>query len=196
MYGKLLFESLKKMKDLANRTYGQKGTGGSKFVRRIAVLTLGAVAILAIVKLFFSAGSVISGQSVVLRDAPTGLKPVEADSDITPSDEGVTLTSQSAKLVAVGDVAASGTAKRTFGAGTYSLDIDTNLPDPKGNNYGVWLYDGAEVLLVDYLRGSGNSWGYELKDKDKYSGFDQIWITLEITKNDTKPEKHILEGSW
>ena len=185
------------MRDLANQSYGQKGTKvDSKFLRRVLFLTFGVIAVLIIGKLFFSAGSVISGQSAVLRDAPTGLKPGEADSGTSVSDEGVTLTSQTAKLVNVAGSGGSGTAKRTFGAGTYSLDIDANLPDPEGNNYGVWLTDGAEVLLVDYLRGSGNSWGYELKDKDKYSGFDQIWITLEITKNDTKPEKHILEGSW
>ena len=185
------------MRDLANQSYGQKGAKtDSKFLRRVLFLTFGVIAVLIIGKLFFSAGSVISGQSVVLRDAPTGLKPVEADSGTSVSDEGVTLTSQTAKLVNVAGSGGSGTAKRTFGAGTYSLDIDANLPDPEGNNYGVWLYDSSEVLLVDYLRGSGNSWGYELKDKDKYSGFDQIWITLEITKNDTKPEKHILEGSW
>ena len=185
------------MKDLANQSYGQKGAKiDSKFLRRVLVLTFGVIAVLTGGKLFFSAGNVISGQSVVLRDAPTGLKPVEADSDTSVSDVGVTLTSQTAKLIDVAGGGGSGTAKRTFGAGTYSLNIDTNLPDPKGNNYGVWLSDGSEVLLVDYLRGSGNSWGYDLKDKDKYSGFDQIWITLEITKNDTKPEKHILEGSW
>ena len=185
------------MRDLANQSYGQKGAKiDSKFLRRVLVLTFGVIAVLVIGKLFFSASSVISGQSVILRDAPTGLKPVEADSDTSVSDGGVTLTSQTARLANVAEGGGSGTAKRTFGANTYSLDVDTNLPDPKGNNYGVWLTDGAEVLLVDYLRGSGNSWGYELKDKDKYSGFDQIWITLEITKNDTKPEKHILEGSW
>ena len=185
------------MRDLANQSYGQKGAKvDSKFLRRVLFLTFATIAILVIGKLFFSAGSVISGQSVVLRDAPTGLKPVEADSDTSVSDEGVILTSQTARLVNVAGSGGSGTAKRTFGAGTYSLDIDTNLPDPKGNSYGVWLTDGAEVLLVDYLRGSGNSWGYDLRDKDKYSSFDQIWITLEITKNDTKPEKHILEGSW
>ena len=185
------------MKDLANQSYGQKGAKiDSKFLRRVLVLTFGVIAVLVIGKLFFSASSVISGQSVILRDAPTGLKPVEADSDTSVSDRGVTLTSQTARLANVAEGGGSGTAKRTFGANTYSLDVDTNLPDPKGNNYGVWLSDGAEVLLVDYLRGSGSSWGYELKDKDKYSGFDQIWITLEITKNDTKPEKHILEGSW
>ena len=185
------------MRDLANQSYSQKGSKTDpKFLRRVLVLTFGVIAVLVIGKLFFSAGSVISGQSVVLRDAPTGLKPVEADSDNSVSDKGVTLTSQTARLVNVAEGGGSGTAKRTFGANTYSLDVDTNLPDPKGNNYGVWLTDGAEVLLVDYLRGSGSSWGYELKDKDKYSGFDQIWITLGITKNDTKPEKHILEGSW
>ena len=184
------------MRDLANQSYGQNKSTDSKFLRRVLFLIFGAIAILVVGKLFFSAGSVISGQSVVLRDAPTGLKPVEADTDSSVSDEGVTLASQTAKLVNVTGGGGSGTAKRTFGAGTYSLDIDANLPDPEGNNYGVWLTGGAEVLLVDYLRGSGNSWGYELKDKDKYSGFDQIWITLEITKNDTKPEKHILEGSW
>ena len=184
------------MRDLANQSYGQNKSTDSKFLRRVLFLIFGAIAILVVGKLFFSAGRVISGQSVVLRDAPTGLKPVEADTDSSVSDKGVSLTSQTAKLVNVAEGGASGTAKRTFGANTYSLDVDTNLPDPKGNNYGVWLTDGAEVLLVDYLRGSGNSWGYQLKDKDKYSGFDQIWITLEITKNDTKPEKHILEGSW
>ena len=185
------------MRDLANQSYGQKGAKiDSKFLRRVLVLTFGVIAVLVIGKLFFSASSVISGQSVILRDAPTGLKPVEADSDTSVSAEGVTLTSQTARLANVAEGGGSGTAKRTFGANTYSLDVDTNLPDPKGNNYGVWLSDGTEVLLVDYLRGSGSSWGYELKDKDKYSGFDQIWITLEITKNDTKPEKHILEGNW
>ena len=184
------------MRDLANQSYGQKNAVDGKFLRKVLLLTFAVITILTVGKLFFSAGGVISGQSVVLRDAPTGLKPVEADSDSSVSAEGVTLTLQTARLADVSGGGGSGIAKRTFGAGTYSLDIDTNLPDPKGNNYGVWLSDGAEVLLVDYLRGSGNSWGYELKDKDQYSGFDQIWITLEITKNDTKPEKHILEGNW
>ena len=148
------------MRDLANQSYGQKGTKvDSKFLRRVLFLTFAAIAILVIGKLFFSASSVISGQSVILRDAPTGLKPVEADSDTSVSAEGVTLTSQTARLANVAEGGGSGTAKRTFGANTYSLDVDTNLPDPKGNNYGVWLTDGAEVLLVDYLRGSGSSWG-------------------------------------
>ena len=119
------------MRDLANQSYGQKGARiDSKFLRRALFLTFATIAILVIGKLFFSAGSVISGQSVVLRDAPTGLKPVEADSDTSVSDEGVTLTAQTARLVNVAGSGGSGTAKRTFGAGTYSLDIDTNLPDP------------------------------------------------------------------
>src|SRR3989344_4943706 len=118
------------MRDLANQSYGQNKSTDSKFLRRVLFLIFGAIAILVVVKLFFSAGSVISGQSVVLRDAPTGLKPVEADTDSSVSDKGVSLTSQTAKLVNVAGGGGSGTAKRTFGAGTYSLDIDANLPDP------------------------------------------------------------------
>src|SRR3990172_1377370 len=129
------------MRDLANQSYSQKGTKvDSKFLRRVLFLTIGAIAVLTVGKLFFSAGSVISGQSVVLRDAPTGLKPVEADSDSSVSAEGVTLTSQTARLVNIAEGGGSGTAKRTFGAGTYSLDIDANLLDPEANNYVVLLF--------------------------------------------------------
>src|SRR3989344_5922632 len=67
------------MRDLANQSYSQKGAKADpKFLRRVLFLTIGAIAVLTVGKLFFSAGSVISGQSVVLRDAPTGLKPDQA----------------------------------------------------------------------------------------------------------------------
>src|SRR3972149_11073850 len=99
------------MRDLANQSYGQKGAKiDSKFLRRIVVLTFGVIAILLIGRLFFSAGSVISGQSVILRDAPTGLEPVEADSDTSVSAQGVILTSQTARLVNVAEGGGSGTA--------------------------------------------------------------------------------------
>jgi len=35
----------------------------------------------------------------------------------------------------------------------------------------------------------------EFESKNDYTSFNQVWVTLEKV-NDTKPEKHILEGSF
>ncbi|MCR4324296.1 MAG: hypothetical protein NUV69_01265 [Candidatus Curtissbacteria bacterium] len=137
------------------------------------------------------------GSAVVLREAPRGLTPVGGSSELSGVAEGgVELTKQTATLQDVeygGE--ARGSATRSFGGGTYILTVSATLPDPTNNLYQVWLANGSQALPIDYMSGSKNSWSLSLRDTDKYSNYREIWITREITK-DSKPELHVLEGSF
>ena len=91
---------------------------------------------------------------------------------------------------------ATATASRKFGDGSYNLTVNATLPDPVGNVYQVWIVGGDESHLAGDMQGSGKSWSLSFNDVDDYSNLDGIWISREITKQDNKPEKHILEGSF
>lgn len=135
------------------------------------------------------------GASVILRDAPYGLKPVDLDESALVGG-GVNLTTQTTRLVDVkygGEAVARAT--RSFGGGLYILSVDAILPDPVNTNYQVWLVSGDSVLPIDYMRGAKTSWSLSLRDRDKYSSYRGIWITLERSKDD-KPEEHVMEGSF
>ena len=137
----------------------------------------------------------VGGTSVVLREAPRGLKPVEVENGGV-TDGGVDLAINRATLR---DVKYGGTARasatRSYGGGIYILSVDATLPDPVNTQYQVWLVGSGAVLPIDYMRGSKTSWSLSLRDTDKYSKYSGIWITLERTK-DEKPEEHVMEGSF
>ncbi|MBI4037565.1 hypothetical protein HY382_00795 [Candidatus Curtissbacteria bacterium] len=159
----------------------------------LLIFVLIAVFYVAKDKLSFVAGS---SSSVKLAEAPRGLTPVKVSIDGV-SGEGVDLKPQKITLRRVkGDIAlASATASRAFGGGIYVLDVSANISDPVGQQYAVWLVGANGPVLIDYLKGSKTSWSLGVRTSDKYSSYDDIWITLERVK-DQKPEEHILEGSF
>ena len=134
--------------------------------------------------------------SVILKDASTGLVPVAVDGTNAKVTGGVDLATQTATLVDVkyqGE--AKATAPRSFGGGVYNLTVTATLPDPKTTQYAVWLIKDAKLLLINYMTGAKTSWNLVLRDSDKYSQYDGIWITLERLK-DELPEEHVMEGSF
>lgn len=153
------------------------------------------VGIVIVINSKFSFGSG-SGSTVMLREAPRGLEPVGVERTTSVIDGGVELASQSATLTDVKySGQASATAKRSFASGVYILNVEATLPDPKNTNYQVWLVGGGKIVPIDYMRGSKTKWSLSLRDINKYSEYDGIWITLERSKDDL-PEEHVLEGSF
>lgn len=183
------------MRDLSNMPVG---TNPVRRGRRVARLIFFLALILGV---FYLARSQFSpsgagGGDIILREAPRGLTPVAGGKLVDVAEGGVSLVTGSATLV---DVKYGGEAKavatRSFGGGIYKLTVAATLPDPKNVNYQVWLVSPESVLPIDYMRGLGTSWSLSLRDKDKYSGYDGIWITLERSK-DELPEEHVMEGSF
>lgn len=184
------------MRDLSRTSGGYNTHPGAnaklvKLFILVVVLATGGF----LVKNFVFSGS-SGGSSVILREAPRGLTPVaQGDSQVT-TEGGVALTTQTALMRDVkhgGE--ATATVARSFGGGIYTLSVDATLPDPKNVNYQVWLVGGGDVVPIDYMRGSKTSWSLTLRDSDKYSQYDGVWITLERTK-DNKVEEHVMEGSF
>lgn len=183
------------MRDLANQNFpSSKKSSPSKFLRLIIliVIVFGAFYFVKS-KINFSGNG---GSAVVLQDLPRNLLPIPLDNTMSVTDKGVDLVTQSALLKDVKyDGEYTGSAKRSYGGGTYILSVDATLPDPKGNSYGVWLVGDDDIILVDYMGGSKTSWSLRLRDTDKYSKYSGIWVTLERTR-DNKSEEHVLEGSF
>ena len=185
------------MRDLANLEF----TSPRKKIKKVnipvkfigfASLVLGIIFILK----FTGIGGVI-GSSSEIRDAPRGLIPVEVSS-AGVADKGVNLTTQKAVL---SDVKyggrAKGTATRSFGGGSYILSVEVTIPDSTGASWEVWLVDDSgSQREVDFMNCTKTSCSYILRDSDKYSNYNQIWITRELTKEDGAPEQHVLEGEW
>lgn len=181
------------MRDLAQTS--PYPTRPSNRVVRLVVL----IVFLAVVGYFvlnFVFGGAGSGSAVMLREAPRGLLPVEVGESQITTEEGVALTTRTALMR---DVKYGGEAtaqvQRSFGGGIYILTVDATLPDPKNVSYQVWLVGDEEVLPIDYMRGAGTSWSLSLRDTDRYSQYDGIWITLERGKDDI-PEEHVMEGTF
>lgn len=183
------------MRDLADQNFSTAKKSSTPRSFRLIVLAF------IIAGVIFFTGSrlnltVTGGSDIVLNDAGRNLLPVAVDDGQSVSSQGVDLVTQTAALKDVkygGD--ASGTASRSFGGGTYILSVNATLPDPKNTNYQVWLTDGTNVIPIDYMSGSKTSWSLRLRSTDKYSKYDEIWVTLERTK-DAKPEERVLEGSF
>lgn len=189
------------MKDLAGQDFSKKSTVTIPrgFVKLAGVVVL-VLAVLLFVKSHSggSSGTSSSNSAVVLSEAPRGLTPVSVG-DSNLSAKGVDLKTQNATMTVVRrevrEVSGSAKATRSYGGGIFNLTVTANLPDPKTAYYQVWLTDGTKLVPIDFMRGSGSSWSLDLSDTNKYSQLDQIWITLERSK-DNKPEEHIVEGSF
>ncbi len=161
---------------------------------KVAVVVILVLGLLFIIKQKISSGSFIGDGSSGLSDAPHGLTPVSVSG---VADGGVNLSSDSAtfKDVKYGGKA-SASATRTYGAGSFSLTVNATLPNPQGDKYQVWLVSGGQVRDAGFMSGSGGSWSLVFNDSNKYSAYNTIWITREITTEDEKPEQHVLEGSF
>ncbi len=188
------------MRDLAGQSYQRKSSSKIAIPRsavRVVLLLVAILAILMIVRRVIGGGGIIGGSSIVLRDAPKGLTPVEVPGQNMAIDDGaVDLSIQRATFTNVSGENATATATRKFGDGSYNLSVNATLPDPNGNVYQVWIVGGDAPHLAGDMQGSGKSWSLSFNDVDDYSNLDGIWISREITKQDNKPEKHILEGSF
>jgi hypothetical protein len=163
----------------------------------IAVIVIAIVGILYFIAAKINVGGIGGSSSgVTLQDAPKNLTPVKVDGAPVDVGGGVTLSSDSATFKNVSDGSATATATRVYGNGSYSLTVLATLPDPAGSKYQVWLVGGGQTLNAGFMDGAKTSWSLTLRDKDKYSTLSEIWITREITTEDGKPERHILEGSF
>ena len=183
------------MRDLAQQNFSGKSYTRSTIFRVLAIIVVVA-GLIFILKSKFG-GSASGNLSVILQNAPNGLKPVNfSGSDVAKS--GIDLKGSSVTFRNVSGDSASATASRTFGDGSFSLSVTATLSDPKGGDkYQVWLVGANGVFDAGLMEGSKNTWSLVFRDKDKYSSaYNQIWITREITTNDNRPEKHILEGSF
>ncbi len=155
------------------------------------------VILIVVLKSVLSIGGGSSNSAVVLREAPHGLKPVDVGSSVTStSQSGTNMRTQTISLKDVkygGD--ATATATRSYGGGLFILTVNATLPDPKNTYYQVWLVGSNGPVPIDFMQGSGTSWSLTLRDQDKFSQNDGIWITLQRAK-DNKVEEHVMEGSF
>lgn len=185
------------MRDLARKKFTVGSSSKLKLSMRVIFVILLVFATVFIAKNFLSV-SIPGTGSVTLNDAPKGLTPVNVGNADKVAKGGVDLKSQTVKLTQgkVG-AGASGQATRSFGGGSYGLSVEATIPNIKGFLVEVWLVDSSgNTREVDFMSCTGSSCSYSLKDTDKYSKYSTIWITKEITKEDEKPEEHILEGTW
>ena len=190
--GKLLLT----MRDLGQQKFSDFARPSkTKTIFRILILLIIVGAILYFAKSRLNFGQIGAG-SVILREAPRGLKPVTIDQTANVAEGGVQLSTQQAAFedVRYGGQAKA-TASRSFGGDLYILSVNATLPDPNNTYYEVWLTGNSKVIPIDFMTGSKTSWSLRLRSNDKYSQYDGILITLERTK-DELPEEHILEGSF
>jgi len=99
-------------------------------------------------------------------------------------------------------LAASAIATRKFDAGTFTLTVLADLPEPdQGTFYEGWLVRGSEgdsdfnVISIGRLRIAKGGYLLEFQSSIDYSEHSNVIITQEKVA-DNVPEKHILEGSF
>lgn len=183
------------MRDLSNSFSSKKNAKGSRLIR---ILLLFAVfgAVIFFLKNFSLGDVLVGGSDVVLKDAGFGLNPVSTGKT-TAASGGVSLATQTINLTDIkygGE--AKATAKRSYGAGIYKLDVSATLPDPKNVAYEVWLTGADGPVPIDVMRGAKNSWSLSLSDSDKFSKYTGVLISLERNKADSIVEERVMEGSF
>jgi len=96
----------------------------------------------------------------------------------------------------------SGIATRKYAAGRFDHMVLADLPDPAaGTFYEGWLVRGKQgdanfaFISTGRMRVAKGGYLLEFESGKDYSEYKGVVITLEKV-NDTKPETHILEGSF
>ncbi|KKR77927.1 MAG: hypothetical protein UU23_C0007G0005 [Candidatus Curtissbacteria bacterium GW2011_GWA1_40_9] len=186
------------MRDLARQNLRTRSRSEKNYPR---ALRLGIVVALIVgVVLFVNSGvglPIVGGSDVMLRDAQHGLIPVEVSDGPIGVEGGIDLISNKATFRNVGNIKASASAERVYGAGSFTMTVNATFSGEKGHRYQVWFTDGSAQADAGFMEGSGNSWTLVFRDKDKgYSDMDGIWITDELTTEDNRAEKHLLEGTF
>lgn len=182
------------MRDLAQQSFS-KSSEKSKLLK-VVIIALLIVGVVFFLNSKLSSGTTSTSGAVVLKDAPKGLTPVSLTDNLDILENGVNLSTDTATFKNVSGENAKATAVRKYGNGNFSMSVDATLPDPKGQKYQVWIVGGGYPLDAGFMSGSGNSWTLVFRDRDQYSKYRTIWLTREITSEDGKPEKHVLEGSF
>lgn len=186
------------MRDLANQNILRRRRAPLKAKKTLFII-VAAVAAFWIVSWKLNGSATTTGAtSANLKDAPKGLTPVAVSGAAVNAESGINVSTGTATLTDIKyGGAASGTATRTFGDGTYSLSVTATLPDPKGGDkYEVWLYDGNIPYEAGFMSGSKTSWSLVFRDKDKLSAYKEVWVTRELTSEDGEPENKVLVGRF
>jgi len=93
-------------------------------------------------------------------------------------------------------------ATRKFENNTYTATVLADVSDPKsGAFYQAWVTKGdlkdtnSEFISLGKLKMAKGGWMIEFQSKTNYSDYKNVLISLESTF-DSKPETHVLEGSF
>jgi len=97
---------------------------------------------------------------------------------------------------------ATGLATRKYESGVYEHTVLAALPDPlQGTFYEGWLVRGKEgdgnysVVSTGKMRISKSGYLLDFSSSKDLTDHPQVLVTLE-TRDDGKPEKHMLEGNF
>jgi len=102
------------------------------------------------------------------------------------------------ELSAVSDIKGSAIATRKYESGKFTHMVLADLPDPAaaGTFYEGWLVKGDETYIpTGKMTIAKGGYLLEFEYPTDLSSYNKVVITLEKTA-DSKPEKHILEGSF
>lgn len=99
-------------------------------------------------------------------------------------------------LTDVSGAAGTGMATRKFEKGVFEHTAMASLPEPGvGKYYEGWLVRDGDFFSTGKMKEIKGGWYLELSVDKDYSDYNQVVVTLE-EKDDSQPEKHILEGSF
>jgi len=190
------------MRDLANQNFTPQSAPISgkiaipQSVVRIVLILIVTLVILVVARQLLNSGGFVGRSSLTLKDAPKGLTPVAIGTSANiEGEDALNLAIESASFVNVSGVSGSATATRKYGDGSFTMSVNATLPIPEGDTYQVWIVGGDILKLAGTMDGSEN-YSLVFNDVDNYSSTNTIWITREITPNEGRPEKHVLEGTF
>jgi hypothetical protein len=106
------------------------------------------------------------------------------------------------ELKDVSNTNAIGIATKKFENGRFSATILADLPEPQsGSYYQAWVTSGdlqkgdTKFTTLGTLRIAKGGWMVEFQSNSDLSENKNVLISLETTA-DSRPEKHIMEGSF
>lgn len=101
------------------------------------------------------------------------------------------------ELSAVSDIKGSGIATRKYESGKFIHMVLADLPDSQAGYFYVgWLVKGDETYIsTGKMTMAKGGYLLEFQYPTDLSSYNRVVITLEETA-DSKPEKHVLEGSF